>query len=176
MPNYIVLDLETTGLDVTTDLPIQLACKVIRGDKQVASHSFFINPEREISPEITKLTGITNEIVRTGYSLPLAAEKWNEIAWNNYPTWLVGYNLVNFDLPILQNFLARHNPNRFKHPPLLGVIDVMFLCCQHFKQKKWPKLIDSGRRLGIQFDPDALHDALADVELTWEVYKKIKEV
>jgi len=46
----------------------------------------------------------------------------------------------------------------------------MFVCCREFGQKKW----HAGQRLKIDFDPKELHDARADVALTWKILAKIK--
>ena len=181
MINYIVLDIETTGLDTTKDVPIQLAYEsyslaqlsgIFFPDKKGA---FYIKPRARLSPVITKITGITDSLLEDeGLSSRDAVNNYHSLVWTHWPAWLVGYNIVNFDFPIIQNWLSKYTPGRFKHPPLLGVIDVMFLCCKHFGQKKWPKLVDAGQRLKINFDPKGLHDARADVDLTWKILAELK--
>ena len=67
----IVFDTETTGLTVpsASDLSkqpriIELACAVIEDNKIVSEHSWMIWPEQDVSAEITKITGITNEMLK----------------------------------------------------------------------------------------------------------------
>ena len=69
------LDLETTGLNKETCKIIEFAGKLTAIDKNngellgiVDKYESFNDPEEDIDPEITRITGITNEIV-AGHSL-----------------------------------------------------------------------------------------------------------
>lgn len=66
---YSFIDLETTGLDHETDQIIEVA--IINTDdrveKELSSISFLVklSDERTLSPTITKLTGITEDMLKT---------------------------------------------------------------------------------------------------------------
>ena len=61
--DYVAFDLETTGLNVETDYIIEIgALKVIDG-KVCERFMEFLKPPVSISPMITNITGITNEMV-----------------------------------------------------------------------------------------------------------------
>lgn len=61
--DYVAFDLETTGLNVETDYIIEIgALKVIDG-KVCDRFMEFVKPPIAISPMITNITGITNEMV-----------------------------------------------------------------------------------------------------------------
>lgn len=61
--DYVAFDLETTGLNVETDYIIEIgALKVIDG-KVCERFMEFVKPPISISPMITNITGITNEMV-----------------------------------------------------------------------------------------------------------------
>ena len=76
----LVIDVETTGTDPQNDEIIELALvEFVYDDAGLiiychSGKSWFNEPEKEISPEITELTGITNDMVK-GASLPAEVEK-----------------------------------------------------------------------------------------------------
>lgn len=62
--NYISLDLETTGLHPKNDRILEIgAVKVVNG-KETEVFSQLINPDTKISPIITQVTGINDEMVK----------------------------------------------------------------------------------------------------------------
>jgi len=69
--NICFLDVETTGTNRENDKIIEIALKLVKLDKQngniisfESSYESFQDPEKNISKEITKITGITNEMVQ----------------------------------------------------------------------------------------------------------------
>ena len=61
--DYCVLDTETTGLSAYYDEVIEIGILRVRNNELVDYYSQLIQPENEIDPFITSLTGITNEMV-----------------------------------------------------------------------------------------------------------------
>ena len=59
--SYVVIDVETTGLDPVRDSLIEVAALKIQDFQMVDSYSSLINPGILISSFITELTGISNE-------------------------------------------------------------------------------------------------------------------
>ena len=64
----VIFDTETTGLLLPSSAPlekqpriIELGIVVVEDGKKTGEHNWLIYPECEISAEITKITGITNE-------------------------------------------------------------------------------------------------------------------
>ena len=60
----IILDFETTGLASHQDRIIEFGAAVVQGDEIKSTFASLCNPGIYISPFITSLTGITNEMVR----------------------------------------------------------------------------------------------------------------
>lgn len=70
---YAIVDIETTGGVARRNKVIEIAIAIHDGEKVVDSFETLINPETSIPPGITRLTGITQEMV-------LNAPKFYEIA------------------------------------------------------------------------------------------------
>ena len=63
LKDYVVFDLETTGLSPEKDTMIEIgALKVIQG-KVADRFSEFINPHQKLTEQISELTGITDEML-----------------------------------------------------------------------------------------------------------------
>ncbi len=60
---YAIIDIETTGLSPLRNKITEIAIFIHDGEKIVNEFATLINPERFISANITRLTGITNEMV-----------------------------------------------------------------------------------------------------------------
>ena len=60
----IFFDTETTGLDFRSDSIIELAMLTVEDGTKTDSYDEFIDIGRPISPKISKLTGITNDMIR----------------------------------------------------------------------------------------------------------------
>lgn len=61
--DYVVFDLETTGLEATQDRIIEIGALKYKNNELVGEFSFLVNPECNISPAITSITGIDNKLV-----------------------------------------------------------------------------------------------------------------
>jgi len=60
---YVVFDIETTGLNNVNDKITEIGAVLIKNKKVVSKFNSLINPEMPIPDKIQKLTGITNEMV-----------------------------------------------------------------------------------------------------------------
>lgn len=60
---FIVIDVETTGSNLSVIVWIDIACVTTVGGTAVDRYDSLINPHQFILPFISKMTGITNELV-----------------------------------------------------------------------------------------------------------------
>ena len=89
----IVFDLETTGLSNRTCKIIEIGAVKIKGGVVIEEFDIFVDPECEISEEITALTSITNDMVKGAPKEREALEKFFEFAGDRL---LIAHN-ANFD-------------------------------------------------------------------------------
>lgn len=104
----VALDLETTGLDPQQDRIIEIGAVKFQGDRVIEEFTSLINPGIRIPPFISRLTGITDAMVR---SQPLLNEVLPEVSQfaGNAP--VLGQN-VQFDLGFMRNAgILTRNPS-----------------------------------------------------------------
>ena len=105
LDNYVVIDIETTGLTPLYDEIIEFAAIKIENDSIVDSYSTLIKPSQPISSFITSLTGITNELVENAPKIENVID--NIISFIADKT-IVGHN-VSFDINFLYDNIYEIN-------------------------------------------------------------------
>lgn len=100
LKTYVVFDLETTGLNEISDNIIEIgALKVVDG-KVVDRFMEFLKPEQPISPLITGITGITNEMVADAKPTKEIIDRFMEFCGDDV---LVGHNVM-FDYKFMKRY------------------------------------------------------------------------
>lgn len=101
----IFFDIESTGTNPAQDKIIELAYKkVFHFDTEAAWQVFRFNPGMPIPPEATECHGITDADVKDE---PYFRERCNIVMSDFFECDLAGFNLTNFDVPILWEELYR---------------------------------------------------------------------
>jgi len=96
---YAILDIETTGGSPVKEKITEIAIYIHDGTKIIHEFSSLINPEKNIPPFITGLTGISNEMVADSPKFYEIARKIVELTEHCV---FVGHN-VSFDYGFIQN-------------------------------------------------------------------------
>ena len=161
---YVVFDVETTGLDAEKCEIIEIGSVKIENGRITQKFQTLLKPSHEISEEITKLTGITNEMVEDS---PLGIDVVKDFYKFCEGCVLVGYN-VAFDHAFLQN-LAKKVGFVFPNETL----DAMAVAKQKLYLPKY-KLINVVEALGLELNN--AHRAYADALATAEVLQKLNEI
>ena len=100
----VVFDLETTGLDMVKDRIIQISyIKVFPNGEEVRGNHI-INPEKYILPEITQLTGISNDDVKDKPTFKQLAVQLHDVFTGSD---IAGFNSNHFDVPLLAEEFLR---------------------------------------------------------------------
>ncbi len=106
----LAFDLETTGLDFVKDRPIEVGAILYSTGQQkcLESQGFLVKTDVAISPEITKLTGITQAAVdKFGY--PSGSSFQTVVDMAEQADAIIGHNIVRFDKRMLKAWEAREN-------------------------------------------------------------------
>ena len=100
---YTIVDLETTGGMARRDKITEIGIVTYDGENILDTYSTLVNPERSIPPEITRITGITNEMVKDA---PKFYEVAKEVVERTEGAIFVAHN-VRFDYSFLKEEYAR---------------------------------------------------------------------
>ncbi len=111
--DYVVVDIETTGGWASGDRITEIGSVKIRNHEVVDEWHSLINPQRSIPLHITRLTGITNEMVRDAPVFAEIAEEFLSFMGDGI---FVAHN-VNFDYGFISYEFERFE-RRFRFPRL----------------------------------------------------------
>lgn len=156
---YVVVDTETTGLNVKRDEIVQIAAVRIVDGKLLVGDSFerLVNPGRPIPKESIRFHGITDDMVAHAPGIEEMLAEFLDYAGDAI---LVGHNIA-FDLSFMNRAGAVPNPS----------LDTMLLSIAAFPGRR-DHTIDS---LSEHFDEvvDDRHTALGDADLTARIFLRL---
>lgn len=95
--DYVVLDIETTGLGTKCDI-IEIAAVRVRNNIVTDEFESFVKPNGKIPWNITQLTGITNAMVEGAPSIEQVLSDFKRFVGDDV---LVGHNIKSFDMRII---------------------------------------------------------------------------
>jgi DNA polymerase-3 subunit epsilon len=152
-------DIESTGLDVARDRIISIAIKKQLPDGFCAGEQFKFNPGIPINPEASAKNGFTDESVK---GFPSFKSKSKEIHLHFLGCDLCGYNLINFDVPILWEEF-------FRCGITWDLSEVNIIDAGNIFKKKEERTLSAAVKFYCLKEMQNAHDALADVTATAEV-------
>jgi DNA polymerase III subunit epsilon len=163
--DYVVIDIETTGLSPQWDEIIELSAARIRNNQIVETFSELVRPDLQIDTFIEQLTGITNQMLATARSIDAVLPDYLNFIGAEL---LIGHN-VNFDV----NFIYDKWMNLQETPFKNDYIDTLRLARKHIRELSSHRLANILVHYGI---PQAeAHRGMADVISTHSIYLKICE-
>jgi DNA polymerase III, epsilon subunit and related 3''-5'' exonucleases len=93
-----IFDLETTGVNISSDRIIEIAVIKVFPNGEVVRKSNLVNPTVTILPESTAIHGISNEDVK---DKPTFKELAKDYAKLFEGADMAGFNIMKFDVPML---------------------------------------------------------------------------
>jgi DNA polymerase III subunit epsilon len=162
MPIYAIIDIETTGGSAAQDRIIEIAIVLHDGTKILDTFESLMDPECLISAQITKITTITNEMVKNAPKFHEVAQKIVEMTEN---TIFVAHNAA-FDYRFIVEEFKRFGYTYEKE----------VLCTVKLSRRAFPHL--SSHSLGNLIEHFNIivkdrHRAMADVMATIDVFERI---
>ncbi|RKD34765.1 PolC-type DNA polymerase III [Thermohalobacter berrensis] len=158
---YVVFDIETTGLSPTNDKITEIGAVKIRNNEIVDRFNQLINPEVEIPEKIVKLTGITNELVKDKPTIEEVLPKFIDFIGDSV---IVAHN-ANFDTSFIKENCRRLDLN-LNNP----ILDTLELTRALFPKLKSHRLNKVCEHLNVKLENH--HRAVDDSEATAKVLLK----
>lgn len=154
-----VIDLETTGINISTDRIVEIAIVKIMPDGSRQVKRKLINPEMPIPPASTEVHGISNEMVKDAPTFKQAA---NEIKMFIANSDLAGYNSNRFDIPLLVEEFLRAGLD-------IELDDRLLLDVQRVFHMMEQRTLSAAYKFYCDKILEGAHSAEVDATATWEV-------
>lgn len=166
----IFFDTETTGLNFRHCKIIELAMLTVENGEIIDEYDVFVDVDKPLDPKITKLTGITDEMISNyGIYEDIVAEDLKERLTPG--TLMVAHN-CQFDLMFVYNLLKRHYPD--EADDIVANVDWLDTVSVLKDRKEFPhKLIDAVKYYGIE--EVNFHRAIDDTKALFEVAIALKD-
>lgn len=154
-----VIDIEATGMNLSSDKIIEIAIVKIVPDGRKLVKRKLVNPEMPIPAASTEIHGITDEMVRNA---PTFKQVANEIRQFIDTADLAGYNSNRFDVPMLvEEFLRNSLDFDMRNRKLIDVQKI-------FHQME-QRTLAAAYKFYCNAALENAHSAEADANATWEV-------
>ena len=154
-----VFDLETTGTAIGVDRIVGIAILKICPDGSEEPFNRRVNPEMPIPPEASAVHGIYDKDVERE---PPFGEVARSVAETLEGCDLAGYNILKFDLPLLESEFKRVGidfSSNDRH-----VIDPLRIF-----QTREPRNLEGAYRFYCEGEHEDAHSASKDTQVCWEV-------
>ena len=155
----VVVDLETTGYDPDRDQIIEIGAAIMRGPEVLSTFTTLVDPVVPLSAEITKLTGISGEMLR-GAPGPEAAV--SELIRFIGDRDIVAHN-ASFDRSFVERVAGRHA----LRGTWIDSLEVVRIALSRLRSHRLTDLADA---FGVNPDGPA-HRAMSDVDSLCAIWR-----
>jgi DNA polymerase III epsilon subunit family exonuclease len=163
---YVVFDIETTGLDTLNDRIVELGAIRVKDGEVIGEFSRLINPGILIPIQVTNINGITNEMVENEDYPGVVLSQFNKFIEG--VEFLIGHNSIRFDYPFL---LSEFKRNYVKNEEYKVKDTLRISRLKLRRQLRSFSLKSLTEYYGI-INREA-HRALSDVYATYELFQKL---
>lgn len=164
LEDYVVFDLETTGISQERDAIIEISAVKVEKHEIVGEFSTLVNPRRHIPAGATAVNGITDEMVKDAPGIEAAVQNFLDFIGDFV---LVGHNIHTFDTNFVYDaalqFLGREVRNDY--------IDTLYMARSCLPELEHHKLTDVAAHFGLQ--TQGAHRALFDCMMNQGCYEAL---
>ena len=159
---YVIFDIETTGLDPFEDKIIEIGAVKIKNGKKVGKFSELINPEIKIPAEISNITNITDDMVKNSRTIDKVLPEFIEFCKDSI---VVAHN-ARFDVGFIKQKAKNYNLE-FDN----SVMDTLFMAQTLLTDLKRFGLSNLVNYFNIPLEEH--HRAYEDAKATGEVFIRL---
>lgn len=159
------VDIETTGLGVTRDRIIEIGIVRVEDNKITKTFRTLVNPQENISPFVTKLTGISLKDLENA---PTFYDIKDDVLDILDDCVFVAHN-VRFDYGFIKNEMKRHNKTyTSKHFCTVKLSQALF---PEFRKHNLDTIIER-----FDITCENRHRAYDDAKVLWNFYQKLQSL
>ena len=158
---YVIFDLETTGLDPDVDAIIEISALKVKDGEIIDEFSTLVNPCMHIPYEASCVNGIVDDMVKGAPKIEEALKAFIAFVGNNV---LMGQNIKRFDLRFIQRDAVRHFGEQISN----DYVDTLFVAQRYLPELDSHSLESLADYYDISYD--GAHRALADCRINKKVY------
>lgn len=162
VPDYVVFDLETTGISANYDEVIEISAVKVRAGKIVDEFSTLVNPGKPIPYGASAVNHIDDAMVADAPKLERVLPAFLEFIGKDI---LVGHNIATFDMKFLYRDFEKYMGYTLKN----DYIDTLRLAKVVFPDWKHRRLGDLANYYGIS--TKGAHRALTDCRMNQSVFE-----
>ena len=152
-------DLETTGINISKDRIVEISILKVYPNSNKESRTWLVNPEISIPSEVSKIHGITNEMVINEPNFKVIGSQVKEMI-NNCD--LGGFNSNKFDIPLLAEEFLRSNID-------FDLEKIKCIDVQNIFHKMEKRTLGAAYKFYCKKDLIHAHSSKADTLATYEV-------
>ncbi len=160
--DYVVFDLETTGVSPYNDEVIEISAVKARKGKVVEEFSQLVNPKRTIPFAASRVNNITDDMVSDAPFFDEVLRNFLKFVGEDV---LVGHNIQSFDM----KFIYRDCERYFHQLITNDYVDTLILAKRCFPEWRHRRLGDLADYYGIS--TQGAHRALADCRMNQRVFE-----
>jgi DNA polymerase III epsilon subunit family exonuclease len=165
---FVIFDTETTGLEPESgDRVVEIAALKFKGRDRLSTFESLLNPKRNISAAAFAVNNISQEMLKDAPEAEAVLPKFMEFIKGSC---ICSYN-AGFDLKFLNNELKLIDSEPLKN---IHVVDILKMARRLLPAQERYTLWFTAQQLGINIKQ--AHRAFSDVELTFGVFNKLKEM